>query len=336
MAETITNINQLDSKVWTQNNLLAGKNIEIVEKINPYVIDNHVTDLYHFDGNYISAVETTGTITIASDAPQTTNSNYFKFGNGSANLFSRTNRATNVKAGKNIAGNNHDCTVDFWLMLQETNWGLANPAMYFYQMNNYISLYWNGRQNQFELTGYQSVGSAPTGTWKPDVSWYQDGKFHHIAFCFTVETKTLDIFFDGVKRLSFTSQVQAMSATENRIFSFFGDANQTISSVYVDELRISDVVRWTEDFEVPTEAYTKTSNTSQYLINNTSSSGTLTTTWFKNNTGTTLDTSISNIQEVYKNGLLLEPGQENDYTLNGTVITFTDALITSDKIAVKA
>lgn len=74
-----------------------------------------------------------------------------------------------------------------------------------------------------------------------------------------------------------------------------------------------------------------------------------TTVWFKNNTGTTLNTelTLSDTTEVYKNGILLEPSvldsdsdlesdeEINDYTISGSSIIFTDALVSTDKITVK-
>ena len=59
-------------------------------------------------------------------------------------------------------------------------------------------------------------------------------------------------------------------------------------------------------------------------------------TWYTNNTGTTitiLDTTNYNFVEIYKNGLLLEYGQ--DYTISGTTLTLASALVNDDKIAVK-
>lgn len=60
-----------------------------------------------------------------------------------------------------------------------------------------------------------------------------------------------------------------------------------------------------------------------------------TTTFFKNNTGTTLDTqlTIGNDAMIFKNGLLLEPIE--DYSVSGSVITFVTALVSTDKIAVR-
>ena len=55
--------------------------------------------------------------------------------------------------------------------------------------------------------------------------------------------------------------------------------------------------------------------------------------WYKNNTGSTVtidDTSSASLVKVYKNGVLLEP--EEDYSIDGTTLTLTTALIATDKI----
>lgn len=64
-----------------------------------------------------------------------------------------------------------------------------------------------------------------------------------------------------------------------------------------------------------------------------SGGGAPTITWYKNNTGTTVtiaDTSEAALVKVYKNGLLLEPTE--DYSISGTTLTLTSALIATDKI----
>ena len=61
-----------------------------------------------------------------------------------------------------------------------------------------------------------------------------------------------------------------------------------------------------------------------------------TLTWYTGNTGTSItiaDTSNTNFVEVFKNGLLLQLGE--DYTISGTTLTLTVALESTDKIAVK-
>ena len=65
-----------------------------------------------------------------------------------------------------------------------------------------------------------------------------------------------------------------------------------------------------------------------------SSVGLPTISYFENNSGSTLDTNLllGNAVMIFKNGLLLQVGQ--DYTLSGSIITFTTALVSSDKIAV--
>lgn len=51
-------------------------------------------------------------------------------------------------------------------------------------------------------------------------------------------------------------------------------------------------------------------------------------------TGTTLvaEQDLTNLMMLFKNGNLLEDGASNDYTVNGLTITFTDSLVSEDKV----
>ena len=60
-----------------------------------------------------------------------------------------------------------------------------------------------------------------------------------------------------------------------------------------------------------------------------------TLTWYTGNTGTTLtieDTTSSPLVKIYKNGILLQEGVGNDYTISGTTLTLSSALVSADKI----
>lgn len=61
-----------------------------------------------------------------------------------------------------------------------------------------------------------------------------------------------------------------------------------------------------------------------------------TLTWYTGQTGTTLtilDTSAAVCVKVYKNGVLLQPTQ--DYSISGTTLTLTTALVATDKIIIE-
>ena len=62
-----------------------------------------------------------------------------------------------------------------------------------------------------------------------------------------------------------------------------------------------------------------------------------TLTWYTDNEGTTLtlgvDLSTAKLVEIYRDGLLQQ--EDVDYTINKNVITFTEALLSSTKIAIK-
>ena len=58
-------------------------------------------------------------------------------------------------------------------------------------------------------------------------------------------------------------------------------------------------------------------------------------TWHTGTSGTTLTASEvegKTLIKVYKNGMLLQEGIGNDYSISGTVITFDTALLATDKI----
>jgi len=64
-----------------------------------------------------------------------------------------------------------------------------------------------------------------------------------------------------------------------------------------------------------------------------------TLTWHTGETGTTLtaaEISGKTLIKVYKNGMLLQSGSDNDYTISGTVITFETSLVATDKITTEA
>ena len=60
------------------------------------------------------------------------------------------------------------------------------------------------------------------------------------------------------------------------------------------------------------------------------------TNWTLDVTNTTLSTGLSlgNVVTVFKNGQLLQSGASNDYTISSNNITFTEPLVSTDKIAV--
>ena len=58
-------------------------------------------------------------------------------------------------------------------------------------------------------------------------------------------------------------------------------------------------------------------------------------TWHTGTVGTTVMASEiegKTLIKVYKNGMLLQEGSGNDYSISGTVITFETALLAKDKI----
>lgn len=74
------------------------------------------------------------------------------------------------------------------------------------------------------------------------------------------------------------------------------------------------------------------------LINNTGILkwvGLPTITYYTDNTGNTItiaNTTNALLVKIYKNGALLQEGVSNDYTISGTTLTLSSALVSTDKI----
>ena len=82
------------------------------------------------------------------------------------------------------------------------------------------------------------------------------GTWHHLAYCYDGNS-THSFYLDGVLQKQFNVSVGdyvylVLGAAMNYDGAF--DA-KTYFTGYIDEIRVSDVVRWTEDFTPPTEPY---------------------------------------------------------------------------------
>lgn len=82
------------------------------------------------------------------------------------------------------------------------------------------------------------------------------GTWHHLAYCYD-GNGTHSFYLDGVLQKQFNASVGdyaylVLGVAMNYDGTF--DAN-TYFTGYIDEIRVSDVVRWTEDFTPPTEPY---------------------------------------------------------------------------------
>lgn len=266
MSITLLNKNQAGTGIWTQDSLKAGKNTEIVQKTNPYVIDEHTLACWHFNPNDEVPLADVVSASTLSNVSVTTAAGYYKFDSGAAYY---SGDAANFYLSKNYTGLD-DFTVDFWVKAVSNSWwrlALIDSK------NNYWQGKWIGigtggsssSDGHIELVYcYGNVAYGNTVNTSMLVSTFQQEDWRHVAISITKEHHAL-MFVDGECILD-----SDISATWQGNFSInYLALYANTATICLDELRISNVVRWTEDFDVPTEPYADSSTSDWYVINNT-------------------------------------------------------------------
>ena len=231
LSDAIQGGGSVPDNVYTEDNLIGGKDIEIIKKSGG--IDENTIACWHFDTsandevNGLPAGPFAGENNLLSD--------YVKFGEKSFNGgFTNTSLSFN---------SNESFSFDFWAHL-------GIPGSSSYVDTGYCGL--AGNTNIFYVYGVAGSkmnvflhGTTTTTDFvTPRSNWF------HVYGGYDHETKTYSVFANG-KRIF--SQVNDKSFNT----SFFSISYQGSGVRRYDEVRVSKCVRWTEDFtppEVPYEA----------------------------------------------------------------------------------
>lgn len=340
---------------YTRTNLVAGNNVSITAVPQP-VIDANTKHLFHFNGSATDVIASS----VMSGADVST-SYPGKFDTCALMVDSGNYTVSYFNSFTPDLG---DITVDFWTKA---------PANYFWFLQY--------GKSSTTTTGDFTLKFDADGSISKYVGYSNPSKigevsttsFHHIAMERETISGTTHIryYIDGI--LS-SDDTYSSANSWGDVMVIWASSNGTQSAGggtggFLDELRISNVARWTSDFTPYNEAYTTTS-ASKYQINTTvdlstkqdtlvsgtniktvnntsllgsgnitieSGSSGPTRTWYKNNTGSTItiaDTSSAHSVAIYRNGVLLEP--TDDYTISGTTLTLVgDPLTASEKITLE-
>ena len=247
MPSTVVNVQGggsdvvLPDNLYTEDNLIAGENITFSEVLPEGGIDEHTLSCFHLDGTAVD--EVTGYT-----LNPTMDNSVHKFGTGS----SMWTNSTRFPWGLN---NYNDFSFDYWVYVpnasrNETRLGLqgvVNSAytdlgMVYFDASGAISF------KVFENT-FATEATVKLGIWT------------HIYVYYKAEDRTFHLFVDG-------KEVSSTQIGEEQVFSgakSFINNGFTVSRF--DEIRISDCIRWTEDFTPPTEPYTLATGPSKKAIN---------------------------------------------------------------------
>lgn len=260
MAITKLNTNQLGNNevVYSYNTLKSGDNTTIAKKQNQYVIDANTVACWHFDDD-VTDVVSGRTITVDSGSITYTElENKFKFGKSlfllnqaSPTYSTAVSKTYTFSSAFTLSG---EWSIDFWVSNTSTNNGFVtiqktdgSQSLRISSNTGYPSNVW------FSSIVNQNITNIP-----------QDNKMHHIAFCASTNG-TLYYFIDGHKENEINISSVPTAWTFNNILA--AQYNQYYGNqATIDELRISDVCRWTSDFTVPNEPYAASAESDYYVV----------------------------------------------------------------------
>ena len=230
------------SDVYTQSNLLAGKNITIEEVLPEGGIDGHTLACFHCDGNVDDATNNK----YITPNNSFTNSEFYnvispKF--GSASLTPGGGGYDRIFTNNTILLSTF--TLDLWMKKSRSSIyvTMSLPDNYVFNQDTW-KFY---KANQPDTILISSISTPDNSNW------------HHFAF--TYEPNKICIFIDGIL------QGDCKRTSDN----FYLGAVNFNGTYDLDEIRFSDIVRpLTPDgkFPVPTQAYSVAESTGKVAINN--------------------------------------------------------------------
>ena len=225
-----------DSGFLTTSNLLGGKDIEIIPEPVEGGIDEYTLSCFHLDGTAVD--EVTG-YTLS----PTMDNSVHKFGTGSSMWTNSTNFPWSLNSYESFS-------FDYWYYHKTSRssyLGLRKSTFSTYLLGLYFT---SGatKPNFYILSNKHGI----------DVDFEQN-KWTHVYVYYNAEDRSFHLFVNGKEVFS------SIDATDFSGVKEFTNDGYTASRF--DEIRISKCIRWTEDFEPPTQPYRKAEPTGNYVIN---------------------------------------------------------------------
>lgn len=236
MAETALSKKQLGSGIWTEDSLIAGNNISITQVEKP-VIDENTIELYHFDDSVIDSISS-----------NSWTSDTLSYSDGKFTKALYALNAWRKGTPQTTLSYTQSFTIDFWVKRSEAS-GEAQ-----FCLNSSASSYIDFTDNYIAVSNDISSSSIPYPNSQP----ISNTEWHHFALVNDTTTGKMYAFWDGIKAL----EKQTSTSFINE--GFYG----LLFYIVIDELRISNIARWTSDFTPYSQPYAAAGAT-QYQINNT-------------------------------------------------------------------
>ena len=270
--------------VYTQNNLLAGKGIEIVDEPVQDDLDENTLACFHFDGDALNCSQyADGDTYTETDLRTGSNINYVtgKFGQGISAL-TTPNSDSHFVENAVYCPRYDEITLEYWVKLNGTGYGAYNyppRVLLFGKVDSssggwgeaYISYYrgWSVILNLPQKSGLTASLSTEIINTLDQTGW------NHIALC-CKKGEFIKVYVNGI--LAYTTTEYTTLSPYQEVASgtlnfYIGDANMGI-----DEVRYSKVLRYTGDrFTPQTKPFSKAVPTGNKVINSTVTSGVIAT-----------------------------------------------------------
>lgn len=241
MSNTKLNKNQAGSGIWTSDSLVAGTNISITQVPQP-VIDANTLGVWHLDGNAFENAVSGSTITQGISTVNISDTTNYKFGPASARLVN--NYSANILSGLSSIIGTGDFTLDFW---------------YIYLGSNSSTTYFNISKAGFRFVNSGSNLAVQDANANSNLQSVSTGVWNHFAA--VRRNGVVYYFINGIK--------QSFTITDTTSVSSLVNSNYSNTEERFDEIRLSNVARWTSDFTPYTVHYSASAGPAQYAINNT-------------------------------------------------------------------
>lgn len=256
MAETKISKEQAASGIWTSDSLLAGTNISITQVPQP-VIDENTVGLCHFDDDVQDII--TG-----DNWP----SQYLSYVSGK---FGKARTAKFQSGFCDITpyySFDSNLTLDFWISPSASSRTIRlTDQMQSTSSSSTFIIIPDISANNAQITLGPSFSGTGTGTNVnlKDSSVVWGSSFVHIAYEVDITNSKVFLFVNGKKIIENTKT----SSIGTKNISTHTSASGTLYGSFIDEFRVSNIVRWTADFTPFTQPYAASAGPTQYAINNT-------------------------------------------------------------------
>ncbi len=254
---------EVPDNIYTQSNLLGGKDIEIANEPVEGGVDDNTLLCLHLDGSLDDSAAYGGTAAQATEDSSHTAVSYGpgKFGqaiSSNYNYFSYTdNKFTEAFADGKL-------TVDFWQKLPSKTsnaflcYGKAGTA------NKFIVGATRYKANDGTVQIFINAGGTNVA-WQEliDAPTFVENEFNHFAFVLNASKAT--VYINGTKayQTDITGNLSGITSLDFET----GQKNAGGSTASVDEVRVSNIERWTANFVPPTEPYSTATPTGNKVIN---------------------------------------------------------------------